>query len=412
MTEAQVVLFDNEGLHPAQLEVAESTARFKIVACGRRFGKTFLAVHELIDAMLFNEGGIYWWVAPRLEQTEVAWRFFREAMPAQLVTYNLTRKVATLWNGATVQFKTSRDPRGLRSEGLDGLVMDEAADQALEVWIASLRPALADKKGWALLIGTFSGENWFYDLYVRGQQADRGEYKSWRFPSAANPYLDPIEIEEARATTPRAEFEQEWLANPMIYVGAVFDGADVQRAVERGYILEEWPETTETYAGLDWGHNVTSFQVCQEHPTTDAVRWIQEGNWMLMPLGPDPERKAPTKIDLIVSAARRHNILTIYADAAGATEIVALAAALDDAGVATEVVKVPFGKYKAQGITTRRWYLEQGMETISGECPELIRTTKRYHYKEGTEDVVKEDDHPVDAATAFYASRRKRLVGE
>jgi hypothetical protein len=76
------------------------------------------------------------------------------------------------------------------------------------------------------------------------------------------------------------------------------------------------------------------------------------------------------------------------------------------------VITVAFNKYKDSGIKARRWYLEQGLEDISPDCPELIRTTKRYRYKEETqkEEVVKEDDHPVDAATAFYASRRTSLV--
>ena len=113
----------------------------------------------------------------------------------------------------------------------------------------------------------------------------------------------------------------------------------------------------------------------------------------------------------MVDICRERGIEAIYADAAGATENAALADALDRAGLPTEIVRVPFGKYKDSGIKVRRWYLEQGLEAM-GDVPELIRTTKRYRYKEGSEDVVKEDDHPVDAATAFYASRRGALVGD
>ena len=179
-------------LHDAQMEVWNSDARFKIVACGRRFGKTFLGVNELIAAACSKPGAICWWVAPIYDQTDVAFRFFLDAMPPELVTVNRTKKSAVLWNGSIVAFKTSNDPDSLRAEGLDFVGVDEAAFQKVEVWHAVLRPALADKKGRALLIGTFSGENWFYDQYLRGQDRNAHlEYESWRFPSSANPFQIP-----------------------------------------------------------------------------------------------------------------------------------------------------------------------------------------------------------------------------
>ena len=111
------------------------------------------------------------------------------------------------------------------------------------------------------------------------------------------------------------------------------------------------------------------------------------------------------RVNAIVDACRTHNILAIYADAASPADNARLGDALDRAELDTEVVAVPFGQYKDQGIKTRRWYLENGLEAISPECPTLISETKRYHFKEGTEDVEKVDDHSVDAATAFYSSR-------
>jgi hypothetical protein len=113
-----------------------------------------------------------------------------------------------------------------------------------------------------------------------------------------------------------------------------------------------------------------------------------------------------------VKVCREQSVEAIYADAASPADNARLVDALDRAELPTEVVAVPFGKWKDTGIKTRRWFLENGLEDLSPACPELIRSTKRYHYKEGTEDVVKEDDHPVDAATAFYSSRSGALVGD
>lgn len=403
-------------LHPAQLEVWESDARFKVVACGRRFGKTFLAVNMLIAKAAKNPGSICWWVAPQLNQTDVAFRFFKEAMPSAHVSINKTKKEAVLWNKSLVVFKTADNPDALRSEGLDFVALDEAAYQKSDVWPAAIRPALADKKGEAVLIGTFDGENYFYDLYVRGQNREEyKEWESWRFPSSANPFLDPAEIDEARCTTPEAEFEQEWEANPLVYVGAVFPGKDLVRSTERGLATGGvWRSDISTYAGLDWGYtNETALEVCQED-AEGRVSWIEEHTWTATELN--------VRCREIVEVCRQLNIEGIWADAAGADENATLALHLRNAGLRTVVQGVPFGApvkrsrgskkatFKDAGISTRRYYLERDLENLGPKCPKLIRDSKRYRYKEDTDEILKKDDHTVDAATAFYTSRRVRRM--
>lgn len=384
------------------MEVWESDARFKVVACGRRFGKTFLAVNMLIDAAGEVPGSINWWLAPRYDQTDVAFRFFVDALPPELVSINRTKKTARLWNGSIVAFKTASDPDALRSEGLNFVVLDEAAFQKYGVWSSSIRPALADKKGRAVLIGTFDGENWFYDLYQRGQSEEYDEWASWRFPSSANPFLDPEEIEEARRTTPTAEFEQEWLANPLVYIGAVFAGGLLQGAIERASGIE-YVHGHPTYAGLDWGFtNPTVLEVCQEHPSTGEIRWFAEQAWQATELN--------VRCRAIADMCEKYGIEVIAADAAGATEINTLADTLRARGLSTRIQPVPFGQFKKVGITVRRWYLENNLEALGTAL--LARDSKRYRYQENKEDVVKENDHSVDAATAFYATRAHVLKSE
>lgn len=384
-------------LHDAQLEVWNSPARFRVVACGRRFGKTFLGVNELIKAAGSKPGSINWWIAPRYDQTDVALRFFTEALPPELMSMNRTKKTALLWNGSIVGFKTANDPDALRSEGLDFVVLDEAAFQKEDVWPAAIRPALADKQGSALLIGTFDGENWFYDLYQRGQAGEDPEWESWRFPSSANPFLDPAEIEEARRTTTKAVFEQEWLANPLIYVGAVFDGETLQKAINRRL------RNGEVYAGLDWGYtNMTALEVCTED-VEGRVSWFSEHTWTAVELN--------ERCRAIAAICRELGIIRIYADAAGKDENVTLAQTLREHGLQTAVTPVPFNAFKESGIQTRRFYLERDLESIGPKCPVLKAHSKRYRFKEGKDEVEKKDDHAVDAVTAFYASRRGILHG-
>ncbi len=398
MTEAPVVL--DVSLHKAQMEVWNSPARFKVVACGRRFGKTFLAVNMLIEAAGRKPGSINWWVAPLYDQTDVAFRFFTEALPAELVKTNRTKKSAVLWNGSIVAFKTASDPDALRSEGLDFVALDEAAFQKADVWPSALRPALADKKGRAVLIGTFDGENWFYDLYRRGQSEEREEWESWRFPSSANPFLDPEEIEEARRTTPHAEFQQEYMANPLVYKGAVFSGDLLETARKPAVYDAELP----TYAGLDWGYtNPTALEICQEHPTTGEIRWVHETLWHSVELN--------QRCQAIADVCERLKVRIVFSDAAGKDENITLAAHFVARGMNVVIKPVAFNKFKAVAISTRRWYLENGMEAL-GDVPQLVADSKRYRYKQEQEEVEKVDDHTVDAATCFYSARRSVLRRE
>jgi hypothetical protein len=389
----------NVTLHDGQLEVLDDSRRFRVVACGRRWGKTTFAVADTLIFAAETPDSLVWWVSSTHDQTRIAMRMLLQAVPPDARDVNLSEKTVTLWNGSRFMFRSANKHDNLRGEGVDYLVIDEAAFIEQEAWYSSLRPTLADTRGSALLISTFQGENWFYELYERGQDDSFEDWGSYRYPTINNPFIHPDEIDEARRTTPRAQFEQEWEANPLIYVGAVFPGEKVQQATER---VAVYRDDLPCFAGLDWGYtNATAFEVCQEDPE-GRVHWFAERLAVATQLD--------TRVEFITSLCREHRIEAVYADAAGATENAALADALDRAGLATQLVAVPFGKFKEGGIKTRRWFLENDLETMGPNVPELIRTTKRYRYKEDSEDVIKEDDHPVDAATAFYASRRSRIV--
>src|SRR5215203_520547 len=394
--------------HPGQREIHESKARFRVVACGRQWGKTRYACSWAIQKAVAGASG--WWVAPDAIVADIGWETIRKLasqIPGAEIQESYPRTV-TFASGGWLQVKGAHLPGKLRGRTLDFLVVDEAAFiPDGDRWHSELRPTLAIRGGEALFVSTFNGENWFYDLYERGQDPAFPEWQSWRKPSNENPYFPESELELARATTPKAEFEQEYLANPLIYVGAVFPGEKVQAATERP--TEIWDDLPK-FAGLDWGYtNATAFEVCQED-AEGRVSWFDERSWVATQI--------EERVTSIVELCSRYKIEAIYADAAGATENAALVEGLDRAQLPTDIVAVPFGaRLKAYGetnkdggIKTRRWFLENDLETMSKDVPELIPTTKRYRYKEGTEDPEKVDDHPVDAATAFYASRRSAIV--
>lgn len=393
--------------HEGQRAVIESRARFRVVACGRRWGKTLVSSMLTVEEATQKPERLCWWVAPVYDQAKIAFRIFLKNLPPNIMEVNRTEKsIYFPHNGSRVEFKSADRPETLRGEGVDWLVVDEAAFVKEDAWNGALRPTLSDTHGYALLIGTFDGdENWFYEGYERGQDPEHEAWESWRFRTADNPYIPASEIEEARRTLPQAVFEQEYESSPLSYAGAVFAGAQVQAAWERGAGLEFIPFTFTTEAGLDWGYtNPTALEVAQITPD-DYVRWVDETLWHSVELN---ERCAE-----IALKCKRLGISRIYADAAGKDENVTLAKHLKNLGVKTTIKPVPFNKFKTTGITARRWHLERGREAISHNCRVLFRDTKRYRYKEDAakEDVIKEDDHTVDATIALYATRFPKAAG-
>lgn len=208
-------------LHPAQWQVANDKSRFRVAACGRRFGKTLFAAGDAVKVA--GQGGMVWWVAPTFEVTRRGWNAVLK-MVRQIPGCEIHRGVREVVfpSGGTIGFKTADSPVGLRGEGLDLVILDEAAYIKADVWWSDLRPALSDKLGRALFISTPVGQNWFWELWRLGQDLAETEWASWQFPTSANPFILPSEIEAARQMLPRRIFQQEYMAEFLSPEGAMF----------------------------------------------------------------------------------------------------------------------------------------------------------------------------------------------
>jgi len=212
-----VRLFD---LHPGQKAIRDSEARFKIVMAGRRFGKTMFAAGECLKRAVNNHERI-WWVAPSFPIAMVAWRALSHAA-AQLPGTQILKKEMTINfpGGGCITIKSADKENSLRSEGLDGLVMDEGAFIRETAWTHELRPALVDKGGWALFFSTPNGRNWYWRVWKQAEQED--DWEAFQFASSDNPHIDKEELAAAREVMPKDVFEQEHLAKPRSGAGAVF----------------------------------------------------------------------------------------------------------------------------------------------------------------------------------------------
>lgn len=234
-------------LHDGQAAVVHDPTRIRVLACGRRWGKTRLGAALCIAAAL--DGGRAWWVAPSYKMAAVGWRLI-STLAVQVPGTQISRseRMASLVGGGTVQVRSADNPDSLRGEGLDFVVLDECAFMPEIVWTASLRPALSDRQGRALFISTPKGRTWFWRLWTQGQ-VDGAEVKSWNFATSDNPYIPADEIEAARQSLPDRIFRQEYLAEFIDDAGGVF-----RRVVEATTATwQDSPTPGRTYIfGVDW----------------------------------------------------------------------------------------------------------------------------------------------------------------
>lgn len=208
-------------LHPGQVTVHQAAARFKVLAAGRRWGKTRLGVLECLDVAA--HGGRAWWVAPSYKVSEVGWRPLKRMANMIGAEVRKVDRLVIMPGGGEVGVRSADNPDSLRGEGLDYLVMDECAFVHEDAWTQALRPALSDRKGRALFIGTPKGRNWFWRMFVQGQSGDNDTI-SWQRPTIENPHIDPAEIEAARQQLPERIFQQEYMATFLDDAGGVFRG--------------------------------------------------------------------------------------------------------------------------------------------------------------------------------------------
>lgn len=210
-----------------QREVFADPHRFKVVVAGRRCGKTRKSVVTLIVKALEcpdKTGGVLY-AAPTLGMARtLCWDLLCELGRPVISKININNSEITMVNGVKIYVRGADNPDSLRGMKLYYCVVDEFKDMKPQVWQMILRPALADMKGGALIIGTpEAGPSEFRDMYDRGQNDDpKNEWKSWHFVSSDNELIDPEEIAEARRSMSTQAFNQEFMASFQSMEGAIF----------------------------------------------------------------------------------------------------------------------------------------------------------------------------------------------
>lgn len=239
-------------LRPPQIEISNCTSRFRVAACGRRFGKSYLSINEMAKFSRFPNKRILA-VAPTYKQVKnVLW----EDLKFLLSQRNWIKKVneselqIKLVNNSTITLRSADNYDALRGGKYDFIVLDECGDINPVAWYSVLRPTLSDTLGHALFIGSPKGRNWFYDLWLQGSASE--DWSSFQFTTLEGGNVPADEIEAAKRDLGSREFEQEYLAQFVNYAGVIFyNFAEENIAAWPGYADERTP----LHIGMDFNRS-------------------------------------------------------------------------------------------------------------------------------------------------------------
>lgn len=202
-------------LHPGQQAILADPSRYRVIAAGRRFGKTLLAIEWLaLEAGGALDGHPVAFFSPTYKLLLDVWSDLERTLKPVTRKANKTEMRIELTTGGKVDFWTLEDPDAGRGRKYARIVIDEAAHaRNLQVaWERAIAPTLTDLEGEAWFISTPNGLNYFHALFQRGDDAARSDWSAHHMPSTVNPHLPAEELTRAQSDLPALVFAQEYLA--------------------------------------------------------------------------------------------------------------------------------------------------------------------------------------------------------
>ena len=374
-----------------QFEVFDTNERFRVVVAGRRFGKTFLSIAELIDVAVPKEGSHCWYVAPTYKAAkEIAWDMLIARIPPEWIRKsNETALTLTLINGSTIALKGAEKPDNLRGRSLDFVVMDEFADMRPEAWYEVIRPSLSDRQGSALFIGTPKGRNHFYDLWTQGADGNP-DWEAFQYTTIDGGQVAPEEIEAAKRDLDERTFNQEYNAQFVNYSGIIYYNFSREESVERSA-----DDGSMLHIGMDFNLDPMSAVVAiRDGSTLKIIDEIVIYGSNTDEIVDEIKTRFPSRQICVYPdpAARQRKT-----SAGGRTDL----SILQNAGFAVKV------RDKHSAIRDRINSVNARLKSADGQrhlvidprCKQVIKSLERQTYKEGTSQPDKDSgfDHMNDA---------------
>lgn len=215
-------------LSDAQKKIALDTHQFRVVCCGRRFGKTTLAVLELVGNAISEGGKQVAYIATTHQQSrDIAWGMLKKIVDKAIIKINDTRlelTVRTVDGGqSTIWLRGWESVETLRGQFFDFIVIDEIASMKRWKynWNEVLLPTLTDRSGKVLFISTPRGFNHFYDLFNMYLDHPK-DYASFQFTTYDNPFIKSKEVDKFKQQMSEDAFAQEYMAEFKTYTGLIY----------------------------------------------------------------------------------------------------------------------------------------------------------------------------------------------
>lgn len=226
-----------------QLEIHDhlEAKRFGLVVCHRRFGKTVMAINHLIRGAVEckRERPRFGYIAPTFKQAKaVAWDYLKHytgVVPG--VQYNEAELRADFPWGARIRlYGAENADESIRGQYFDGCVLDEFGLMQGRVWSEVVRPALSDREGWGLFIGTPNGKNAFWDMRNLADKNDR--WYLGEFPASKTSVLPELELADARQSMSADEYAQEFECSFEASVRGAIYAQEMQAVREQGRLTK------------------------------------------------------------------------------------------------------------------------------------------------------------------------------
>lgn len=463
---AEEPLYRRIGWHPhegQQNVIKAGRIRNRVVAAGRRFGKSEIGGHKLVQEALntrlvkneledLGKRREFWIVGPTYTDSEKEFRVMYNRMKRMGLEEHFDRPGTyndplggnmhvSLWDGRfQVHAKSGKHPESLVGEGLSGVILAEAAKLKEIIYAKYIRPTLADFSGWSLMTSTPEGKNWFYRMWQRGQDPGRPDWTSFRMPSWRNPYvykmggsdaaiarlreemqrpgfvftpeaaaalqLDP-EIASLVMDLTHESFNQEIGADFTEFVGRVFKDFDEELHVGDFGFNPRW----KTFAAVDYGFtNPFVWLLIQVDPHNEVVHVIDELYEEGLTID-DAARMVKER------GLAPEGLLSFYPDPAspGDTRILEEELKVKGRGGTGGPLRWRLDAIR-QALKERNQHLEPGAEgrepllKFDRRCKRTIQDMLNYRYPErnvdaanGPENPMKKDDHGPEALGRFYA---------
>jgi PBSX family phage terminase large subunit len=377
-------------LTPAQATIALDRHRFRVLCCGRRFGKTTLAIDQIKSCAALRPNSRIAYIAPTFQQArDIAWQELKRDCKDAAELINETRLEIKLVNGSLIILRGWEAIETLRGQRFDLVVVDEVASMR-EFWLnwqEVVRPTLTDTKGEAIFISTPKGFNHFYNLYnlrTIGLDGGKGDpdFQEFHYTTYDNPHIPTSEIEKAQQELGANRFAQEYMADFRKTEGLVYQDFEREK-----HVYTQFNETVvEKIAGVDFGFTNPCAVIELWRDRSDTF-WIENEFY---------ERgRTDSQVAEYVAA---QNFNKVYPD----PEAPAAIQELRKRGVPVrDVIK---GKDSiVNGITKVQDLLRAGKLKVNARCVNTIMEFETYIYPERkpghneNEVPIDENNHAMDA---------------